>query len=150
MSQPQITGSGQYAHMPADRVERAQAAFQKRVEKAEKYNRHVWITTVAHSMTEEQVHRILDGTAGDQLLDAETIAVTGIGCYRCEQGLDEKIVDQPCPGEPAPTEPELLVGIRAAIQARDFEAALALTRQLALINPGAAQQIVDAIKKTGD
>jgi hypothetical protein len=142
-----VTGDGSYAHMPADRVDRAQAAFEQRVRDAEKFNRHVWITTVAHSMTDEQVRRILDGTAGDQFLDVETVAVTGIGCYRCEQALDEKVVDQPCPGDPAPSEAELLGAIQGALRAGDLRGAVALTRQLATINPAAAAEIHNAIRQ---
>ena len=144
-----VTGTGEFAHMPEDRVARAQVAFEKRVAQAAKFNRHVWITTVAHSMTDKQARAVLDGTAGDQLLDVETVAVTGIGCYRCEQALTAELIDAPCDGDPADrvSEVQVLEALRLALRAGDQGATTELLALLDTVNPQAAREIRDSIRR---
>jgi len=87
--------------LTADRAERAAAAFGKEVEYAEKAETHVWIVTVAHRITDDRARAAVTGTGdGPILLDAESVSVSGIGCYRCEQELTQRLIGKRCKGDP--------------------------------------------------
>lgn len=60
---------------------------------------HLWILITTYGLTDEEAAVAIEGI--DQLLDRDhLLAVTGIGCYICEQP-HSLVAGKPCAGEPA-------------------------------------------------
>lgn len=88
---------GTVQHLTADRVQRAGERFDQDLAYAEKAEEHLWIVAVAHRITEEGARAYLAGET--VILDAESVSITGVGCYRCEQPFSPRLAGKRCRGE---------------------------------------------------
>lgn len=100
MQHIQVTGSGVTQQVTSGRAQSAEERFDAEMGYAEKAKTHLWIFIVTHRLTDQRAKEIAAGDASATLLDVETIGVTGVGCYRCEQPLEARLVGKRCPGEP--------------------------------------------------
>jgi hypothetical protein len=86
-------------HVPGDRMQRSAAQFDAQVAYAVKAEEHVWIVAVAHSISAEAALAALEGRE-PVILDAESVRVTGVGCYRCEKPFERRLIGKRCRGVP--------------------------------------------------
>lgn len=86
-------------HLTADRVQRAGVRFDADVAYAEKAEEHVWIVAVAHRITPEAAAAMHGAGNEPVILDAESITITGVGCYRCTSPFSPRLVGKRCRGE---------------------------------------------------
>jgi hypothetical protein len=98
---PTPDGDATRVFIPGDRVQRASERFDRELAYAEKAQDHVWMAMAAFSITDRAAKAIATGDPSfTPSLDHETVRVVTIGCYRCEQALDARLVGRRCPGEP--------------------------------------------------
>lgn len=87
-----------FQHLTPERVQTAGERFDADVEYAEKAQEHVWIVAVAHRLSEGAARAIAGGSTDPTLLDAESVAITGVGCYRCEKPIEPRLIGKRCRG----------------------------------------------------
>ncbi|TKJ24337.1 hypothetical protein [Blastococcus sp. CCUG 61487] len=92
-----MINDGTMQHLPADRIRRAAERFEQDAVFAEKAEEHLWIVAVAHRISPEKVAAV---AAGDEsaLLDAESVSIAGLGCYRCEKAYEPRLLGKRCRG----------------------------------------------------
>jgi hypothetical protein len=99
-----VQGTGVVQSVTSERVQIGHLRLTQQIAYAEKADAHVWIVTVAHSISDDLAARIAHDPASVQPdLDAESIVVVGIGCYRCEEPLSARLLHRRCPGDPEGT-----------------------------------------------
>ena len=59
---------------------------------------HLWVATTAHRISVEALERMDEEPL---LLDAESLLMTGFGCYVCERPYERSLARRRCPGEPS-------------------------------------------------
>ena len=96
-----VSTDGTVQHADPGRINRSNATFQQALDYAEKAQTHVWIATAAHLVSDAQAKRLANGSDEPVIMDLENLAVMGIGCYRCEEPLNPRLVDRRCPGDPS-------------------------------------------------
>jgi len=98
-----VTGTGTRQFVPADRVARAGQQFEADLAYARKANTHVWTVLLAYRISqplaERLAERLAHGSDEGPALDVESLMVTAIGCFRCEQELSTRTVHRSCPGD---------------------------------------------------
>lgn len=93
-----MNGDGTIQHLTQDRVERATARFDEELAYAAKAEEHVWVAMTCHRLSADAARTLAEGTAGPAMLDAESIVSAGMGCYRCEQPLERRLIGKRCRG----------------------------------------------------
>lgn len=87
--------------VPASRVEAADARFERTLSYAEKAGDHVWVAIASYVLSDATAKGVATGDPTVQpSLDVENLAGVQIGCYRCEQALERRLVGKRCPGDP--------------------------------------------------
>jgi hypothetical protein len=86
-------------HVTAERVMAGTARFEEALAYARKADAHVWTVIVQHLISDALAARIARDRATEPDLDAESVVMVVVGCFRCEQELDSRIVHRACPGD---------------------------------------------------
>lgn len=95
----QPTGVRQF--LPGDRVQAVRDRFDAKLSYAEKAGDHLWIAIVSYVLGDADAKGIASGDPTvTPTLDNENLADISMGCYRCEQPLERRLVGKRCPGEP--------------------------------------------------
>lgn len=94
-----LAPTGVVQHVQQTRLQQGRRRFDEALRVAELGGDHVWTVLVTHLIADP---RELLGAAGEPHLDAESLVGIHVGCYRCEQPLDQagRIIRRRCPGEP--------------------------------------------------
>jgi len=95
MSLTEVPGPAQ--HVSSDRMVRAGEQFDQALAYAEKAEEHLWTVLVAHRITADHARRVAAGQE-PALLDGESAAAIGLGCYRCEEPFTPRLADRRCRG----------------------------------------------------
>lgn len=95
-----IEGTGVQQFVAGERLARASAAFDRDVEYATKSGSHLWIVALAHRLSTDQARLMTEGRSDAVPLDAESLVVSGTGCYICETPLSARLLNRRCKGEP--------------------------------------------------
>lgn len=90
-------GLGVTQHVSGDRMRTVGEQFDADLSYAEKAEEHVWIIAVAHKISAEAALAMVEG-GEPMMLDAESVRVTGVGCYRCEKPFDRRLIGKRCRG----------------------------------------------------
>lgn len=96
----EVVGTGVQQFVAGERLARASAAFDREVEYAKKSESHLWIVALAHRLSTAQARLMVEGRSEDVPLDAESLVVSGTGCYICETPLSARLLNRRCKGEP--------------------------------------------------
>ena len=59
---------------------------------------HIWTVMVCHRLSDREARAA--GRGQPVNLDAENLAATRLGCYRCEEDYSERLSYRRCPGNP--------------------------------------------------
>lgn len=96
----QWTDTGELQRIDRTRVAGMQARFDERLALADRVEEHVWTVFTVHLITDKTAALF----AGEEdptvtpILDSESLASIQIGCYRCEQPLDPRLIGRRCRG----------------------------------------------------
>lgn len=94
-----VRSTGVTQRIGSDRVKGAAQRFTEGLDYARRANAHVWTVIVSHHISDRLAERIVHEPGVEPNLDAESIVAVVIGCFRCEQELDSRIVHRACPGD---------------------------------------------------
>lgn len=94
-----VRGTGVTQHVPGARLVRAGQRFEEELTYARKADAHVWTVIVSHHLSQAAAVRLATEPGEEPALDAESVVTVVVGCFRCEQELDSRIVHRVCPGD---------------------------------------------------
>lgn len=96
-----VVSGGVRQHVSPERVETIQVRFDRELGYAEKAQTHIWSVMTIHQLSDQMALAMTtEGAEAEPLLDLETLRSIQVGCYRCEEPLNRRLVGKRCQGEP--------------------------------------------------
>lgn len=80
-------------------LQRANVQFSRDIEYAQRSQSHLWTAMVTYKVSQSSAEKIVKGE-GEPMFDYENLVMLNLGCFICEEPMDQKIMHRRCPGEP--------------------------------------------------